>query len=114
MTKTFQLQWQDGVYCFGKEKMLCWDFVRLVGGKKEIEDNIKITASTDLIENVFSVWIRKEGYFRWSWVFDDGYCLFYNETFGMYEAVEDVLKDFFPDAKEDGLDDPKRLWILIE
>ena len=115
MTKTFQLVWgQDGVYCLGNERMLCWEFVRLVGNKKEIEDEIKVSVSNEPIIGAHILWIRKEGYYRWSWVFDDGYCLFYNETHGMYQGVEDVLKDFFPDAREDGLDEPQRLWILIE
>jgi len=103
-----------GVYYLGKERMLCWNFVQLVGNKKEIEDNITVIASTEPIEGAHILWIRKEGYYRWSWTFDDGYCLFYNETYGIYEGVEEVLKDFFPDARENGLDEAKRLWILIK
>jgi hypothetical protein len=107
----------DGVYCLGNEKMLCHDFVCLVGGRKEIdtiEDEIRVTVSDNLLEGALVLWVRKEGYYRWSWTFDDGYCLFYNQTFGVYQGVEEVLKDFFPDAREDGLDKARRLWIAID
>ncbi len=135
MTKVFELGLYEGVYCLegqrereGKliptwQKLLCWEFVKLVSGYEAQWLSVRVTVSTDPIsakEGVARLQVRQEGFYRWSWRWHEAdprhaYFTFFNSSFGMYFAVEDVLRDFFPSevCRDDGLDNYKDLWIRI-
>ena len=129
MTRTFDLDWINGAYGIrGRverggevedrwEKMLCWEFVQQITGIGEVPDKIRVTASDDPIESyrdkVEILFIRRVGYYRWDWAWDNGKMIIKGIA-GMYKGVEEILQDFFPDAREDGLDEWKRIWIRIE
>ena len=85
--------------------------------------SVRVTVSTDPIsakEGVARLQVRQEGFYRWSWRWHEAderssYFTFFNTAFGMYQPVEDILRDFFPveECRDDGMDNYKDLWIYI-
>ena len=121
MTRTIELTLRDNVYVNkDTEKVLCGEFVRLLIQKTP--DSILVTASTEPISGAAEIGVMKCGYYRWWWQFRDRVW----NKFGTYitidksvhpwnylHPVEDTFNDFFPDAREDGLDKEKKLWVSV-
>jgi len=141
MTKTFMLEYHDGVYSLPgvREKkgelipiwnrLLCAEFVELAlygyhysrgminykdGSAIAMPAAISVIISNEPIGGAISIGVTKEGYYRWRWRHLTEYYRFFTTWHGYYSDAEEILKDFFPDAREDGLDEEKELWILIE
>lgn len=108
MTKSFNLHKDDGDWLYKAEvKILsiCTDFVKQCYGSAP--NKITITASTEEITDAIKILVQKHGFYRWSWT--NKY--WQGSGGGMYGYVEDQLNKLFPDAREDGKDEPKEVWI---
>ena len=106
MTKTFNLQQQDNHYELFKVPMICMEFVN-----RFVKDSEKITVtiSTEPLPESQRVFVCKGGFYRWGWNIPET-----QESSGMFPLAEDLLCRVFPDALENGLDQPKPLWIQIQ
>jgi hypothetical protein len=107
MTKSFHLHKNADDWWYKVEiKVLaiCSGFVKKCYGSTP--DKITVTLYTEEIENATKIFVQKHGFYRWEWFSPD-----WKKSGGMYGYAEDQLNKLFPDAKEDGFDKPKELWI---
>jgi hypothetical protein len=111
MIKTFNLSKGKGdhAYCVEKETkyIMCIDFVERCMGASP--DFVTLTISTDPVEKYQKVLIIKTGYYRWNW-----YITEWNTGSGIYPCAEDILNKIFPNARIDGLDTYKELYISFK
>ena len=130
MTKTFNLELHGGYYCMklqreakGKvtdywRKMLCLDFVELVGGQESpVGHLVRVTLSTEQIGakgGVAALGVQQQGYYRWWWRFMDKGIREKNHKYGMGMGCEGILMGIFPDENGDGLAGEHSLWVRVE
>jgi hypothetical protein len=105
MTRELLLELHDGVYCekIQREsqgdlvdyyrKTLCAAFVKLLVSGEPERVRVVLTDKQALGEGFTEIKVLRVGHYRW-W-----YCLegtFFNNTYGMYRAVEDILMSIYP------------------
>lgn len=112
MTRELLLEEHDGVYCEKVQreqkgqlvdyyrKTLCAAFVKLlVSGDPS---RVKVVLSDKEEAGWVPVKVTRVGHYRWWWEFPEAYntpsnkAYFYNTTYGMYRACEDILMNIFP------------------
>ncbi len=106
MTRELLLELHNGVYCekIQREdkgnlvdyfrKTLCAAFVKLL--VSEEPERVKVVLSDKGEAGWHEIKVSRQGHYRWWWEFPEGYNKFYNETYGMYRACEDILMSIFP------------------
>lgn len=72
-------------------------------------EKIKVVVSTTPIERAVPIGVTKNGYYRWAWRRMDKDCSMH----GMTLAAEEELAGIFPEAKDNGHDEEKNLWISL-
>lgn len=124
MTKTFTLLLSPNCQCYYdkqfkdakfKPPAMCRAFVEWATHTGTLAREINVTASTDEIPGATKIFVTKQGYYRWNWS-DSLYPnrrnpLSHHMDGGISTYSEDTLNRFFPDAREDGLDQPRPLWL---
>ena len=118
MTKSFKLTYLlhsdtllgEGIYVNERGLMsLCASFVKKVRG--DIPDNITVVISDGLMLDSQEVELLHEGFYRWTWRVSSWPNFYHN---GMFGPAEDAINSFFPDARCDGLDGTRLVWIKIQ
>jgi hypothetical protein len=105
MTREWELELHDGVYCekIQREhegslvdyyrKTLCAEFVKLLVSGEPERVRVVVKDRGEAGMGWHEVNVMRVGHYRW-W-----YCLegtFFNNTYGMYRAVEDILMSIYP------------------
>ena len=105
MTRELVLEEHEGVYCekIQREregslmdyyrKTLCAAFVKLLVSGDPERVKVVLSDREQVGEGWHKVFVMRVGHYRW-W-----YCLegtFFNNTYGMYRAVEDILMSIYP------------------
>ena len=139
MTREWELELHEGVYCEKVQrehqgslvdhyrKTLCAAFVGLLVSGDPERVKVVLSDKQQAGEGWHKVFVMRVGHYRW-W-----YCLegtFFNNTYGMYRACEDILMSIFPldfeEKDKDGKwkpvvflsgvkapDEERSLWIRI-
>ena len=121
MTKTIQLEYENGWYILPKpitgekvksKPILCERFVRDIvhNHNQPLKHSISVLISTEPIEEAIEIAVLKGGYYRWTWRFLDRK----QDYFGMRRGTEDELSGFFSDDKDNDMFLEQKLWIKIK
>lgn len=120
MTHKLLLELHNGVFCEKGQrerdgqlvdyykKTICYPFVELMLKPASPYEHIEVVVTDERPQDADKGWaevkVVRQGYYRWWWQFKSAYHIFYNSTFGLYRACEEILMSMFPlefDEKDD-------------
>ena len=108
MTREWRLEEHEGVYCekIQREregslmdyyrKTLCAAFVKLLVSGDPSRIKVVLTDKEQAAEGWHRVFVLRVGHYRWWFSMADEKVGYFNTTYGMYRAVEDILMSIFP------------------
>lgn len=108
MTRELELELHDGEYCEKVQreqkgslvdyyrKTLCAAFVKLLVSGEPERVKVVVMDKEQAEKGWHEVIVTRVGHYRWWWEFPEGYNKFWNTTYGLYRAGEDILMSMFP------------------
>jgi len=105
MTREWELELHNGVYCekIQRElqgnlmdyyrKTLCAAFVDLLVSGDPFRIKVVVTDKQQAAEGWHRVFVLRVGHYRWWYALQGA---FFNSTYGMYRACEDILMSIYP------------------
>lgn len=112
MTTKLLLELHDGVFCEKGQRerdgqlvdywkrVLCYEFVELMLKPATPYEHIEVFVTDEKPVDAEKGWaeikVVRQGYYRWWWDFSSAYHHFFNTTYGVYRAVEEIFMSMFP------------------
>lgn len=112
MTRNLLLELHDGVFCEKGQreqngtlvdywkKVVCYDFAKLMLTPASPMEHIEVFVTDQQPPSAEKDWaevkVMRQGYYRWWWDFKSAYHTFYNTSYGVYRAVEEILISMYP------------------